>query len=229
MQSAIGSYHGLFHSPSGIPSATEEMCHFLRTILTIALPQKSDLQQQARQSKSGRLEDAEGQTSTAPEADMRQRQPYYVRTAEPLEDGMGIKSAQAIDSSPTPAIDQTAADGHNEQHSLVVSESCQSSEPLAQSKAGTAVTASCMALLDVVVRVLQGVGQWAESADVLAALHLSSAVLDVLGSSSSTGIPDKIIDLLLGLDSPFLELRHVSSNVVTCKNPVKLSDTKGPQ
>ncbi len=208
VQSAIGLYHGLFQGPSGIPSATEELCYFLRTILTIALPQTSDSQQQARQSTSGRLKDAEGRTSFAPEADTGQRQPYYVRTAELLKDGVGFKSAQAMDSSPNPAIHQTAADSHDQQDSLAASESCQASEALPQSEAGrTAVAASCMAVLGVVVRVLQGVGQWAESAAVLAALQLSCAVLDVLGSSSSTGIPPEMLELLLGLDSPLPKLR----------------------
>ncbi|CAL8462813.1 g2346 [Coccomyxa elongata] len=216
MQPAIGLYHGLFHGPSGIPSATEELCHFLGTILTIALPQKSDSQQQSRQSTSGRLKDAEGQTSTASEADMGQRQPYYVRTAEPLKDGIGNNVAPAMDISPSPAIHQPAADSHDQQDSLAASGSWQAPEALAQSEAGrSAVAASCMAVLGIVVRVLQGVGQWAESAAVLAALHLSSAVLDVLGSSSSTGTPKEVLELLLGLDSPFPELRNHSDMAVT--------------
>ncbi|BDA50909.1 probable serine/threonine-protein kinase SMG1 at C-terminar half [Coccomyxa sp. Obi] len=216
MQSAIPVYHGLFHSPSGIPSATEEICHFLRTVLMVALPEKPLPQQLAKQSEAGQLENAEGQTSTAPEEDMRQRQPYFARTAEHLRDGMRMKSAQAKDSSPSPAIDQTAADLDDQQHSLVATESCQSSEPLAQSEAGRpTVAASCMALLGVVDRVLQGVGQWAESADLLAALHLSLAVLDVLWSSPSTGIPAETLDLLLGLESFFPKLRSHSDMAVT--------------
>ena len=208
MQSAIGLYHTLFHSPSGIPSAMEEICHFLRTILTVALPEEPDPQQQARQSKPGRLNDTEGPRSTAPEADMRQKQPYYARTAEQVRDTIGIKSAQALDSSPVPSLDQMAAGSHDQQHSPVGSESCQPSEALAQSEAGRPVSAApCMALLAVNVQILQGVGLWAESSDVLAALHLISAVLDALESFPSTGIPEEMLELLLGLDSPFPELR----------------------
>ena len=151
MQSAIGRYHTLFHSPSGIPSAAEELCQFLRIILTVALP-------------------------------------------EHLNSMGGVEAGQATNSASGPSQAQSAT-------------ALDSNQPFASPTDTAVKTASCMAVLGVALKVLEGAGLWAKSADLQAALHLTTTVLELQGSSTDRGIPEAVLDLLLESNSPFSKLR----------------------
>lgn len=68
--------------------------------------------------------------------------------------------------------------------------------------------ASLMAVLGFVLEMLRGNGQWAKSPDLMAALKLNLAVLDLLGNTPDKSIPHGVLDLVLGHESPFPQLRY---------------------
>lgn len=104
---------------------------------------------------------------------------------------------------------------HRGDPSATALDSSQPSAIQTDTETGTAaVTASCMAVLGVVLEVLKGAGSWAKSADLLAALRLSTTMLEMHGASSNNRIPDSnnripesMLDLLLDSNSSFSQLR----------------------
>ncbi len=189
MQSATRQYHALFDS---IPSAAEEMCHFLRIILTVAMPEHRAAQQHAH---TGHSQNSHGQTDPAPKAAIRGGQTSSVRAGHHMNSMIGHEATDSMSA-------------HRGDPSATASDSSQPSAIQMDTETGTAaLTASCMAVLGVVLEVLKGAGSWAKSADLLAALRLSTTMLAMQGASSNTRIPESMLDLLLDSNSSFSQLR----------------------